>query len=45
MDMSDYKISDKNFIRYIFTISDNFSNIVWTIPLKNKNSKTVTDEF
>ena len=44
-DMIDYKISNNKGYRYIFIIIDNFSKYLWGIPLKNKNSKTITDEF
>ena len=42
---SDYKISNNKGFRYIFIIIDNFSNYIWAIPLKNKNSQTITNEF
>ena len=44
-DMIDYKISNNKGFRYIFVIIDNFSKYLWTIPLKNKNSQTITNEF
>ena len=44
-EFSDYKISNNKGFRYIFIIIENFSDYVWAIPLKNKNSKTITDEF
>ena len=44
-DMIDYKISNNKGFRYIFIIIDNFSKYLWAIPLKNKYSKTITDEF
>ena len=44
-DFSDYKISNNKGYRYIFIIIDNFSKILWAIPLKNKNSQTITNEF
>ena len=44
-DMIDYKISNNEIYRYIFIIIDNFSKYLWTTPLKNKYSKTITDEF
>ena len=44
-DFLDYKISNNKGYRYIFIIIDNFSKYLWAIPLKNKNSKTKTDEF
>ena len=44
-DMVDYKTSNHKGFRYIFIIIDKFSNYLWTIPLKNKNSQTVTFEF
>ena len=43
--MIDYKISDSKGFRYIFVKIDIFSKYVWAIPLKMKNSKTVTDAF
>ena len=45
VDMIDYKISKNKGYRYIFDIIDNFSKYLWAIPLKNKYSKTITDEF
>ena len=44
-DCSDYKISKIKRYRYRFNIIDKFSKYVGAIPLKNKNSKTITDEF
>ena len=44
-DFLDYKISNNKGYRYIFIIIDNFSKYLWAIPLKNKNRKTITDEF
>ena len=44
-DMIDYKISNNKGFRYIFVIVDNFSNYLWAIPLKNKYSQTITNEF
>ena len=44
-DMIHYKISNNKDYRYIFIIIDNYSKYVWATPLKNKNSKTITDEF
>ena len=44
-DMIDYKISNNKGFRYIFIIVDNFSKYLWAIPLKNKYSKTITNEF
>ena len=43
-DMIDYKISNKGY-RYIFIVIDNFSKYLWAIPLKNKYSQTITNEF
>ena len=42
---SDYKISNNKGYRYKFIIIDNFSKYFWAIPLKNKYSQTITDEF
>ena len=44
-DMIDYKISNNKGFRYIFIVIDNFSKYLWTIPLKNKYSQTITNEF
>ena len=44
-DFSDYKISNNKNYRYIFIIIDNFSKFLWAIPLKNKYSQTITNEF
>ena len=45
VDMIDYKISNNKGFRYIFVVLDNYSKHSWAIPFKNKNSKTITDEF
>ena len=44
-DFSDYKTSNNKGFRYIFIIIDNFSKYLWAIPLRNKYSQTITDEF
>ena len=44
-DVIDYKISNNKGFRYIFVVLDNFSKYTWCIPLKNKNSKTITGEI
>ena len=44
-DMNDYKISNNKSYRYIFIVIDNFSKYLWAIPLKNKYSQTITNEF
>ena len=44
-DMIDYKISNNKGFRYIFILIDNFSKYLWAIPLKSKNSQTITNEF
>ena len=44
-DMIDYKISNNKGFRFIFIIVDNFSKYLWAIPLKNKYSQTITNEF
>ena len=43
--MIDYKISNNKGFRYIFIIINNFSKYLWGIPLKNKSSQTITNEF
>ena len=45
LDLIDYKISNNKGYRYIFIIVDNFSKYLWGIPLKNKYSQTITNEF
>ena len=44
-DFSDYKTSNNKGYRYIFIIKDNYSKYLWAIPLRNKNSQTITNEF
>ena len=44
-DMIDYKTSNNKGYRYIFIIIDNFSKHLWAIPLKNKYSQTIRNEF
>ena len=44
-DFSDYKTLNNKGFRYIFIIIDNFSKCLWAIPLKNKYSQTITNEF
>ena len=44
-DFSDYKISNNKGFRYIFIVIDNFSKYLWAIPIKNKYSQTITNEF
>ena len=44
-DMIDYKISNNKGFRFIFIVIDNFSKFSWAIPLKNKYSQTITNEF
>ena len=44
-DMIDYKTSNNKGYRYIFIVIDNFSKYLWAIPLKNKYSQTIANEF
>ena len=44
-DMIDYKTSNNKGFRYIFIVIDNFSKYLWGMPLKNKYSKTIKNEF
>ena len=44
-DMIDYKISNNKGYRYIFLVIDNFPKYLFAIPLKNKYSQTITNEF
>ena len=45
IDLIDYGPSNNKGYRYILTVIDNFSKFAWTIPLRNKNSETITNEF
>ena len=44
-DFSDYKTSNNKGYRHIFIVIDNFSNYLWAIPLKNKYSQTIRNDF
>ena len=44
-DLVDYKTSNNKGYRYMLIVIDNFSKYLWAKPLKNKKSKTITDEF
>ena len=44
-DFSDYKTSNNKGFRYIFLVIDNYSKYLWAVPLKNKYSQTITNEF
>ena len=44
-DRIDYKISNNKGYRYMFIVIDNFSKYLWAIPLKNKYSQTITNDF
>ena len=44
-DFLDYKISNNKGFRNTFVIVDFFSKHLWAIPLKNKFSQTITNEF
>ena len=44
-DFSDYKTTNNKGFRYIFIIIDNFTKYLRAIPLKNKYSQTITNEF
>ena len=44
-DMIDYRTSNNRGYRNIFTLIDIFSKNNWAIPVKNKNSQTITQDF
>ena len=44
-DMIDYKTSNNKGFWYIFVIIDSYSKYLSAIPLENKYSKTITEEF
>ena len=41
----DYKFTNNKGFRYIFVIIDNYSNYLWAIPLKDKYSQAITNDF
>ena len=45
MEMSDYIVSKKNFLRNIFVIVGNFSKCAWCIQLKSIYGQTKTEEL
>ena len=45
VDMVDYKSSHNKGFRYIFIITDTFRKDLWCIPINNKSSKKITDDF
>ena len=42
LDLKDYCPEDNRGYRYVLVIIDNFSEYVWTVPLKSKNAQTTT---
>ena len=44
-DFSESKITNNKGYRIIFVIIEKFSKFFWCIPLKNKNSQTIVNEF
>ena len=44
-DFSDYKTSNNKGFRSKFVIIDNYSKYLWAIPLENKKSQTITNEY
>ena len=45
LDLKDYGPENNRGYRYILVIIDNFSKYGWTVPLKNKNARTIKDSF
>ena len=45
LDLKDYAPENNRNYRYVLVTIDNFSKYGWTIPLKNKNSRTIKDSF
>ena len=45
LQMDDYGVKNNRDYKYILTVIDNFSNFGWTVLLKNKFAKTVTEAF
>ena len=44
MEMSDYKIANNIFLRFLLIIIDKFSKYAWCIPLKIENAQVILDE-
>ena len=42
---SDYQTLNNKGNRYFFLIIESFSKYLWALPLKNKNSQTITNEI
>ena len=45
LDLKDYGPKNNRGYRDVLVIIDNFSQIGWTVPLKNKNAQTIKDSF
>ena len=45
LDLKDYGPKNNRSYRYVLVIINNFSNIGWTVPLKNRNAQTIKDSF
>ena len=45
LELNDYGPKNNRGYRYVLVIIDNFSNIGWTVPPKNKNAQTTKDSF
>ena len=45
LDLKDYGPENNRGYRYVLVTIDNFSKYDWTVPLKNKNAKTIKDSF
>ena len=45
LDLKDYGPENNRGYRYVLVTIDNFSKYGWTIPLKNKNGRTIKDSF
>ena len=45
LDLKDYGTENNRGYRYVLVTIDNFSKYGWTMPLKNKNARTIKDSF
>ena len=45
LDLNDYGPKNNKGYRYCLIVIDNFSKYGWAIPIKNKNSQTITSSF
>ena len=45
LDSKDHSPENIRGFRYVLVVCENFSKFGWTVALKNKNARTITDFF